>query len=162
MRPDTLAINDSYVRYADLLLKHFRLLSNGKDESAGAEQIEDEMSRLWEKLDEAQRHSLNGIGSDLNWVRRRGELPPRGRRVEEVSSQDLDELKTAQSAKNWQAVLFHLRTCGSIIAPASLALIRERCYREIGPDSIADVFGEFAAELQIDAAGSKPKTGILT
>jgi hypothetical protein len=152
MKPDTPTINEAYVAYADLLLKHIRLLSDSKDESAEIEQVEEAMSRLWEKLDEAQRRSLKGIGSDLNWVRRRGELPPRGRASEEVSQKNQADLKAAQIAEDWHAVLYHLRTCAAVMPSERLAAIRAQCYREIGLESVASAFHDFAADLRAACA----------
>ena len=147
MKPDHPIMNEPYLAYADLLLKHFRLLSNSSEESAEIEQVEDKMSCLWEMLDETQRRSLKGIGSDLNWVRRRGELPPRGVSRDGVSQKEQSELKAAQSVEDWHAVLYHLRVCAAEIPRAELAATRAGCYREIGLESVAGTFQDFAADL---------------
>jgi hypothetical protein len=162
MKLDNPNFNEPYLAYADALLKHFRLLSDGKDESAEIEQVEEEMSRLWERLDHLQRRSLSGIGSDLNWVRRGGQLPPLGRRSAEVSQLDESELHAVQAAGEWHSVLGHLRERAAITPKATLAAVRAQCYRRLGLDAIAEVFDDFAAEAQTNNTGQWPKSEVLT
>ena len=63
MSPHTPTLDEMYRRYADLLLRHHRLLSEDKDEDAETETVEEEMTRLWDRLDAMQRRSLLGLGS---------------------------------------------------------------------------------------------------
>jgi hypothetical protein len=65
----------AFRNYAELLHRRHQYLLAGREEGPEMEEIEEALSAMWETLDEAQRHSLNGIGSDLNWVRRRGAPP---------------------------------------------------------------------------------------
>jgi hypothetical protein len=87
MGPHTPTIDDTYRRYADLLLRHSRLLAERGDEDAETEAVEEEMTRLWDHLDAVQRQSLAGLGSDLNWARNGCQLAPRSRRSEDVTPQ---------------------------------------------------------------------------
>src|SRR6266852_7963618 len=84
---------------AELELRCHHLLLDGKENDPEILAAEDRMTALWEKLDENQRRSLNGMGSDLNWVRRKGEPPPRGRqKPEDVTSIEQQELAAAMEA----------------------------------------------------------------
>src|SRR5262249_17768937 len=61
-------LNDAYLEYATRLLQHHSLLAAGEHSADETIAVEDEMSELWEQLDSAQRMSMSGLGSDLNWV----------------------------------------------------------------------------------------------
>jgi hypothetical protein len=137
-----------YRRYADLLLRHHNLLLEGKESAPETGMIEDEMTELWERLDEMQRQSAKGMGSDLNWVRRRGEPPPKGRKAEEVTSADRRNLLAATTAKEWHAVLHYLRLCAPAILPANLAYFRASAYDAIAFPAYAAIFYQQAADFE--------------
>src|SRR5437762_3383480 len=81
---------------AELELRCHYLLLEGKENTTESLAAEGRMTVLWEKLDDVQRRSLNGMGSDLNWVRRKGEPPPKGRKgPEEVTAAEQQELVAA-------------------------------------------------------------------
>ncbi len=101
----------AYREYADKQLRRHFLLVDGKGDSDEAAEIEERLSALWEGMDQTQRHSLNGIASDLNWLRRRGTPPPKGRAASEVADAELQQLQAAQNAQDWYATLHHLRVC---------------------------------------------------
>ena len=140
-------LDDRYRRYAELLLQYHRLLSEGKDEAAETEAVEEEMAGLWEGLDEAQRRSLAGLGSDLIWVRRGCQLPPKGRRPEEVTSEDLQALAQAEAQNDWHGLLHYLRLCSPRIPPARLASLRASAWAALQFPELASLFSDLAAVL---------------
>src|SRR4051812_8181851 len=104
-------MNEAYREYAGLLLRRHRRLEEGKDDDPETEDIEERMLRLWGGLDKVQRQSLNGIGSDLNWVLRQGRPAPKARRPEEVTEDEKRRLREAEKVGDWHAVLHWLRVC---------------------------------------------------
>lgn len=136
-----------FVEYADSCLRHHQLLMEGKEASPEIAEIEDRMEELWLQLDEIQRQSLNGISSDLNWIRREGEPPPRGRTSPtEVCLHDQEELSAAMKSKDWHRVLHYLRLCAPAFESASLARERSVAYEFIGLPSYAKLFKAKAIE----------------
>jgi len=140
-------IDEKYQKYAELLLARHQLLLDGKDGDSHTEDIEDRLTELWEKLDDAQQRSLNGVSSDLNWVRRRGALPPKSRKPEEITQADRDSLATAEAGKDGHGVLHYLRVCAPVEPGEALARRRANAYAEIGFPQLASLFKDFAAEL---------------
>lgn len=138
-------IDDGYHQYADLLMGHFRLLAAGMDEADKTTAIEDAMSELWERLGADQRHCLSGLGSDLNWVRRRALPAPRQPR-HTGTSQDEKALSKARREKDWHACLNLLRKLGLTIPPSRAAHLRGLSWSSLGFPTIASVFYDFAAE----------------
>jgi hypothetical protein len=129
--------------YADLELRRHQLLSAGKGDSAELAEAEEQMDTLWPKLDEVQRRSLKGMASDLNWARRQGKPPPKGRKTAgEVSEQDQQELSAAIRSRDWHRILHYLRLCGPAFQAASLARERGIAYEAIGLPGYARVFKE--------------------
>jgi tetratricopeptide (TPR) repeat protein len=147
MGPHTPVIDDSYRRYADLLLRHSRLLAERGDEDAEAEAVEEEMTRLWDHLDAVQRRSLSGLGSDLNWAHNGCQLAPRSRRPEDVTPQDLQAIGEAMEHDDWHRVLHHLRACSPGIPPFELARTRALAWRAIGFPQLTGLFFDLASEL---------------
>src|SRR5947209_7469104 len=132
MGPYSPTVDNLYRRYADLLLQHHRLLSEGKAADAEIEKLEEEMTRLWDRLDATQRQSLSGLGSDLNWVRRQCHLAPRGRRPEDVTKQDFDFLAKAGKDGDWHSLLHYLRLCAPRTSPFQLAYLRASAWAGLG------------------------------
>jgi hypothetical protein len=128
-------VDTVYRTFAELLLRRHRLLLEGKCDDAEIDEVEEDLSALWEKLTEGQQQSLNGMGADLNWVRRGGSPPPKGRRREDVTEEDRRQLAEAESAKDWHAVLHYLRACAPEMDIANLAQRRAAAYAGLGlPD----------------------------
>jgi tetratricopeptide (TPR) repeat protein len=148
MSPQTSILDDQYRRYADLLLRHHRLLSEGKDEEPATEAVEEEMTRLWERLDEHQRRSLSGLGSDLSWLRHRCQLAPRSRRPEEVTADDFEALIQARNAPDWEGVLQGLRLCAPRMPPFQLAFLRGSAWDALNVPQVASVFYDLASALE--------------
>jgi len=146
MQPPKPTIDPLYLDYALLQLRRHYLLIDGKDDDE-MEQVEEELTALWENLSEAQRQSLNGMGSDLNWIRRGGELSSKGPTSTDVSEQDVADLDRAELTRDWHAILHYLRICAPILLPESVAHIRATCYHELGLDLVAKVFDNFAATI---------------
>jgi hypothetical protein len=140
MHPPLPNVDAAYRNYAELLLRRHGRFLDGRDEDPEMEQIEEDLSALWEKLDEAQRSSLNGMGSDLNWVRRQGTPPPRARPPEAVTEEDRRLLGDAESRKDWHAVLHYLRACAPVLAVGDLARRRVAAYSGVGLPEYADAF----------------------
>jgi hypothetical protein len=139
MHPLAPNVDAIYRNYAELLLRRHHHRLEGRDEDQETEQLEEDLSALWEKLDEAQQRSLNGMGSDLNWVRRRGTPPPRGRRAEGVTEEDRGLLADAESRKDWHAALHYLRVCAPVLPVEDLARRRAAAYAGVGLPAYADV-----------------------
>src|SRR5262245_56526725 len=132
MPPLTATVDETYREYAGLLLRRHHLLLEGKDDDPQTEEVEDRLSVLWEQMDEEQRRSLNGVSSDLNWVRRGGLPAPKARTPEAVGPEEQDILAAAKAGSDWHAVLHHLRVCTPVIAPEDLARRRQEAYEAIG------------------------------
>jgi tetratricopeptide (TPR) repeat protein len=154
MESFTPIINSEYKRYAELLLRHHYILCAGIEESEEIESIEDEMAAIWDRLDEIQRASLAGLGSDQNWVRRNGEPAPNARKREEVTEQEKRSLDRSIQSHDWHSCLYYIRICQSWYSKDSLATIRSVAWMNLGLPEIATPFLDFAAKLQ-------PKDGII-
>jgi tetratricopeptide (TPR) repeat protein len=146
--PYTPNLDETYRRYVDLLLQHHRLLSEGREEEAETEAIEEEMSCLWDRLDDAQRKSLSGLSSDLNWVRRRCQLAPQGRRSEEVTLQELQALVRFRDEADWHGLLHGLRACAPRMRPFQIASLRASAWEAIGFPKVVSTFYDVAFDLE--------------
>jgi tetratricopeptide (TPR) repeat protein len=141
-------IDAAFRESADLELRCHYLLLEGQEHAPEILAAEDRMTVLWEKLDEVQRRSLNGMGSDLNWIRRQCEPPPKGRKEpKEVTATEQQELVAAIGSKDWHKTLHYLRLCAPMFPIVTLAYLRGRAYEAIGLSSYASVFYGQAADL---------------
>src|SRR5207247_2140102 len=116
--------------------------------------------KLWTKLHDVQQRSLRGMASDLSWIRRKGEPPPKGRKTpEEVAATERQELSAAIKSKEWHRILHYLRLCAPAFQAASLAHERAIAYDAIGFPDYARVFAakaiEFAGTMAV-AGGTPP------
>jgi hypothetical protein len=146
-------IDAVFREYADLALRRHHLLSEGKRDSGEVSDAEERMDTLWPKLDQPQRRCLKGMVSDLNWIRRKAELPPKGRKSpSEVSTHEQQELSAAIKAKDWHRILHYLRLCAPFFHAASLARERGIAYEAIGLPGYARVFSEKAVEFALTFA----------
>lgn len=145
MGPHTPTIDDAYRRYVDLLLRHSRLLAERGDEDAETEAVEEEMTRLWDHLNDVQRRSLSGLSSDLNWLRRGCQPAPRSRPPEDVTPQDFRAIVEAKDRDDWHGVLHYLRVCSPKIPPFQLACQRALAWRAIGFPQLAGLFFDLAS-----------------
>src|SRR4051794_20294640 len=125
------SVDATYREYADLQLRRHYLLAGGKADDPQVEETENRLSELWEKLDEAQRLSLNGMSSDLNWVRRGGTLPPKGTTQKDVTPQMRAELEAVIAREDWHELLHQMRLCAPALRPECLAHNRGLCYRDL-------------------------------
>jgi tetratricopeptide (TPR) repeat protein len=142
-------IDAAFREYADLEFRCHHLLLGGKDDAPETSAAEDRREELWEKLDDVQRRSLSGMGSDLNWVRRNGEPPPKGRKApEEVTPIEQQDLVAAIGRKDWHRVLHYLRLCAPMFPIATLAHLRGSAYDAIGLPKYASVF--YGQGLEVD------------
>ena len=148
MGPYNPTVDDLYRRYVDLLLRHHHLLSECRDEDSEFESVEEEMTQLWNRLDETQRRSLSGLGSDLNWVRRGRQLAPRCRRPEEVTHHEFQALVKARDSSDWHGLLHHLRLCAPKATLFQLAYLRASAWASFEIPQVASVFYDVAAELE--------------
>jgi hypothetical protein len=142
MTPSSPTVDSTYRSFAELLLRRHRLLADETSDSAEIDALEDRMTALWEKLDESQRQSLNGLGSDLNWARRGGAAAPKARKAEEVSDTDRANLAAAEAAQDPHATLHWLRVCSPAMELKDLAQRRRRAYTLAGLPQVVDVVGE--------------------
>jgi hypothetical protein len=140
-------IDAVFREYAELQLRRHELLVAAKDDTREITQSEDRMDELWEQLDADQRQSLNGMASDLNWLRRNGEPPPNGRKLpEEVSEAERQALITALASKEWHHVLQLLRICAPTFTLANLALLRGKAYSALALLAYGNAFYAQAAD----------------
>jgi hypothetical protein len=135
-------VDSTYRSFAELLLRRHRLLADETSDSVEIDALEDRMTALWEELDESQRQSLNGLGSDLNWASRRGAPAPKARKAEEVSEADRANLAAAEAAQDPHAILHWLRVCSPAMELKDLAQRRKRAYTWAGLPQVADIVGE--------------------
>jgi hypothetical protein len=140
-------IDAAYREYADKQIRRHFLLVEDKGDSDEADEIEARLAVLWECMDDVQRRALNGIASDLNWLRRRGAPPPKGRAASEVTEAELHELQAAQDAQDWYAILHHLRVCAPAVPQDLLACSRATCYHKLDLPQIAAAFADIAMKL---------------
>jgi tetratricopeptide (TPR) repeat protein len=149
MSPFDPKIDATFREYADLELRCHHLLLEGMENAPETVEAESRMEELWENLDETQRRSLSGMGSDLNWVRRKGEPPPNGRKnPEEVTSTERQELMAAMGSKDWHKALHYLRICAPIFPIITLAQGRGKAYDALGFPSYASIFYEQGFEIE--------------
>src|SRR5437867_4024333 len=126
-------IDAAFREYADLELRRHHLILEGKENSLEIADAEVRMDELWAKLDGVQRRSVSGMASDLNWVRRDGQPPPKGRQTpEEVTAAERQELSAAMELREWHRVLHYLRLCAPTFQAALLARERGIAYAAIG------------------------------
>lgn len=138
--------NDELVRdYAELQLRRHVLILEG-EEAQPLDQLEDQMSELWENLDDISRQRLNGMASDLNWIRRKGQPAPKARPAEMVATEERKELLATRMQEDWPKFLHFLRICAPSIPTVNLAYLRAGAYDASGLPKYAAVFYEFAAE----------------
>src|SRR5690348_6692845 len=135
--PDlTPKIDAAYREYAEAQLRRGLLVTEGKADGEEVDKVEERLGTLWESLDDAQRRSLNGMAADLNWLRRRGLPPPKGRKASEVIEAELKDLQAAQEARDWHAILHHLRVCAPAIPQDLLAYSRATEAARLAPSSV--------------------------
>jgi hypothetical protein len=140
------AVDVAYRNFAELLLRRHFLMRQARQDDPQVDEIEDSLSELWEKLDEDQRQSLNGAGSDLNWASRHGAPPPKGRRAEDVTAEDKRLLAEAGAARDWHAVLHYLRVCAADLPVEELGRKRFAAYSGVGLHEVAKVFESFGRQ----------------
>lgn len=140
-------LDATFREYADLEFRRHLLLLEGKEQEPGFDAIEDRMTGLWETLNASQRQSLKGMGSDLNWIRRRA-LPPNGRKPEETTTAERQDLLRTRKENDWHGFLHSLRECAPIIPPSNLAYLRGTAYDAIEFPDFASSFYEHAADLE--------------
>ena len=152
MRDLTPRTDATYREYADIQLRRHFLLIDGKGESEEAGEIEERLSVLWEGMDDTQRRSLNGIAADLNWLRRRGTPPPKGRDISDVTEAELHELQAAQDGEDWYAILHYLRVCAPAVPRDILAYSRATCYHKLDFPQISIALADLTVELSQGAS----------
>lgn len=127
--------------YVELQLRRHALLARGVEDGPEIAEVEDRLEEIWDRLDETQRQGVKGIGSDLNWVRRNGSAPPRGRSAETVTEAELASLADAESRRDWPAVLHYLRECAPVLSTEELARRRVAAYSGAGLGECAATCG---------------------
>lgn len=117
-------VDDQYLRYAELLIEQHHLLCRGASDD-DLEAIEDQMTTLWDALDAAQRQSLSGLGSDMNWLRRGGKHAPKASSAQQAADGELRELYEARDRGDWHRVLSSSERSG--VRPSSRQTGRLQC-----------------------------------
>ena len=137
---------DNYFRvYTQALAVRHALMVLGKEEDHEVEQAETRMAIVWPNLNEAQKKEASGIGSDLNWLERGYAHASKARRQEDVTKEELDEydklLVASNTDKDKVLPLLHaLRACAAGLAIEAIAIVRAKCYSELGLDEIAEPY----------------------
>jgi tetratricopeptide (TPR) repeat protein len=142
-----LAIDENFEAYAGSLLRHHHLLEVGKEDDPEAEKTEELLSALWDKLNETQRLQLRGLSSDLNWLRRKYAPPPKGRKREDVTPEELREFYRLNTAQDFLGLLPALRVCAAAVPPVFVAFVRATCYSRLGLQTAANLFLRATIEL---------------
>jgi len=141
-------IDTRFRNYVELQLRRHLLLAEGKEDGPEIAEVEDSLGEIWDQLDEAQRQGVKGVGSDLNWVRRKGGAPPKGKAPTEITPNDKRGLDEARTAKDWHRTLLYLRICSPILTTEELASLRADAYAAIGLSDIEKTFREFAKSIE--------------
>jgi tetratricopeptide (TPR) repeat protein len=135
-----LARDENFDAYTGELLRHHYLLSEGKEAIAEAEQAEERLSTLWVKLDDTQRQQLRGVSSDLNWIRRGFVPPPKGRKREDVTPEELREFYRLNENQDYFEMLPALRVCAAAVPPVFVAFVRATCYSHLDLRAVSEPF----------------------
>ncbi|MGL4551982.1 MAG: tetratricopeptide repeat protein [Gemmataceae bacterium] len=135
-----LAIDGNFTAYAKALVRHHALIEEGKGDGPEAEKAEETLSALWDRLTDSQRVQLRGLSSDLNWLRRKYAPPPRGRKREDVTPEELREFYRLNEAQDYLRMLPALRVCASAVPPVYVAFVRATCYSRLGLPPAAILF----------------------
>ena len=151
---ETPVIDDLLHNYADLLLRLHSLLLADKEGDPKMDEVEDSLSIIWEKLSEAQRHSLNGMASDLNWMRRGGAPPPKGRKPEDGTDQERQLLAEAETRGDWPTALHYLRVCAPALDTQNLARRKAAAYAGLGLPVYAELCSGLGSALRSAASGA--------
>lgn len=133
-----------YLQCAQLLLEQHRLVLEDDDPDDQIEVLEERFIILWDRLDDDQHKSLNGLSSDLAWLRRGGQNPPMGRKPEDVSKEDGFALVESERVGDWHSHLHAIRLCRVRYSPGEVAMRRASAYSELGLFEVAALFREFA------------------
>ncbi|HJT33442.1 MAG TPA: hypothetical protein VJ783_15470 [Pirellulales bacterium] len=112
------------------------------------------MTHLWDELDSAQKQSLSGLGSDLNWIRRRGQPAPRAKLADQVTDAEIERVVRACDIGDWNGLLHDLRICGARLPAAEIARLRATAWQELGFAKLSKLFASFATELQASQASA--------
>jgi len=139
---------EEFRRYVELQLSRHRLLIEDKSNSPELEEIEDELTELWEALDDVQRQCVRGMSSDLNFVSRLGQTAPKGRQSKDVDDDDLQEMMAMKSRKDWYGFLHYLRLCRPVFVAIQVARFRATAYTEMGLPGYAQKFSQLAVQLE--------------
>jgi tetratricopeptide (TPR) repeat protein len=140
-------IDDTFREYAAWELRRHTLTVAGQEDADETVAAEDRMEKVWELLDDNQKRSLKGIGSDLAWVRRDGTAPPRGPKApDDVGPAEQEGLVAAIGRKDWHLILHYLRLCAPLIPAPAIAQLRGHAYEALGLPAYASVFFEKASD----------------
>jgi len=145
--PKQPAITDYLEAYAETLLRHHLLVSDGKEENPKLEEVEDQLGRQWENLDKAQQEQMRGLSSDLNWIRRGYAQAPKAKAREQVAPDELREFYQLNEVQDFARMLPALRVCAAAVPPVFVAYVRGICYGRLGLQTISNLFLRAAIEL---------------
>lgn len=137
--------DSAYRDYVRMLRELHQLWVDGREESAEAEALCNQMDAAWEGLNSEMKETVGGLASDLNWIRRgpvAGEQPE-----EDVLREARPALASARQAGDWHGTLRHLRRCAPYLPQANVAFLRGRAWSELGDEAIALLFFEHARRL---------------
>ncbi len=148
MTPYDPTMNPEFYQFVILQLRRHRLFVAGNTDDPDADEIEDQMTVLWEKLDETQHQSVRGMSSDLNWIGRNGGTAPKGRQPGDVTHEDMLALLKSRSENEWHAVLHYLRLCTGAISPINLAYLRGQAYGAIALEGYSSAFYDQAVKFE--------------
>jgi hypothetical protein len=141
---------NEYARLAVERHHLLRVMPEDVEEDGGTEElwrVEDKMATGWQQLDEAERHAVSGLTSDLVWVRRKGGLAPKSHSLNDVSILHAKMLLRSLSENRIYEALHYIRVCRPLIGKHLSAVWRASLYREAFLGVASDVFMKAVGEI---------------
>jgi hypothetical protein len=79
------------------------------------------------------------MSSDFSWLRRDCKQAPKARKREEVTAEDVQNLRNAAARQDGHAVLHYLRVCSPAMPSTILVAMRTEAYNDVGlPEHAAE------------------------
>ena len=126
--------------YALTLLRHHYLLVRNAAEEGQIEKVEDLLATQWQQLSVSEQAHAKGLSSDLNWLLRDFAPPPRGRKKEDVTQDELNEFEHLISKRDPLPLLESIRRCAPALANGAIAIGRAHAYTNLGLPEVAAPF----------------------
>jgi tetratricopeptide (TPR) repeat protein len=140
------SVSSEYEQSRNLLLKLHNLALEGRDESAEADAIRDEMDGPWYRLTEEQARRLRNLSADLATLE--PDSPIKHPTSPNIYSESLaDSIHIARTQGDYDEVLNLLRMSPSQVSADRAAALRGACYEALGEQETALLFVEYAVRV---------------